>query len=934
MVKRVLTLLLTLCALLPMSAQDLPLNPKVLTGKLPNGLTYYILHNEEPKGRANFYIAQKVGSTLETPAQLGLAHFLEHMAFNGSKNFPGKTMLEYLQHKGIRFGADINAYTAFDETVYNINNVPTDDQALMDSVLLVLHDWSCDLSLEDAEIDNERGVIQGEARQRNDASYRRSSTLLPKVFEEYQYHQMPIGSMEIVANFPYKDLRDYYEKWYRPDQQGIVIVGDFDAKAMEQKVIALFSTIEMPENAAERTYPAVSDNKEMIYATFEDPELDRPMAMYSLKLDKTPFEQRGSQMYYVQTQVIEPLVTSMLNARLQEMAQKADCPFSGAGAYFGDYWVAKTRAALNFNVVAKDDLKKAFDVAFSELVRAFKTGFTDSELQRAKDQMLSTYEKFYNERDKTNNNSLGRELYRHFIDNEPAPGIDVEWQIMSALLPQIPVEAINAYCAQLLTNDNQVLCFTRPQKEGNASLPGREEIVELVNGIQARQFEAYVDNVISEPLISKMPKKGKVKSVKDLPQFGAKVLTLSNGATVYVKSTDFAGDEIMFSASAPFGMMSMDPALAADAKLLPVAAGVSKLGKFDMNQLGKALAGKQADISYSMDNNTSGFSGSSTKKDLETLMQLIYLNFTNIQPDPDTYNAILSRQANILANQEKDPEFIFNKAVSRNRYAGNVMVQPLGVEDLTKADYSRMLAQYAKNVSNAADYDFFFVGNVDVETLTPLLEQYIASLPANPKKLTKEDKNYLRTASGVINDKFDADAQSAVVKEFVIVSGDMPYTLENSIKMNLMGQILNMIYTRTLREELGGTYGAGVRGSLGARSGQWTLMYLYDTNAKQRQELDDRAVADLLDLVNNGATADDFNKVKGAALAQADISAKKNGYWMSLLEAWASLGLDQTNYKQVLESITLQDLNAFMKGLDTAGNRIHVVLNGIAPTEN
>ena len=931
MVKRVLSLLMLLCAVFTMSAQELPLNPKVLTGKLPNGLTYYILHNEEPKGRANFYIAQKVGSTLETDAQLGLAHFLEHMAFNGSKNFPGKSMLEYLQHKGIRFGADINAYTAFDETVYNINNVPTNDQALMDSVLLVLHDWSCDLSLEDAEIDAERGVIQGEARQRNDAGNRMNTALLPQLFEEKQYQQMPIGSMEIVANFPYKDLRDYYEKWYRPDQQGIVVVGDFDAKAMEQKVIALFSTIEMPENAAERTYPPVSDNKDLIYATFEDPEIQQPMALYFLKMDKVPFEQRNSLEYYVSDVILENLITSMINERLGELAQKADCPYVMASTYFGDYYVAKTKDALCMQVVAKTDALAGFNAAFSELVRSLKTGFTDSELQRAKDQMLAACEQAYNQRDKTDSNELAQELIRKFVDNEPAPGVEAEYQLLQQFLPMLPVQAINEACASLLTSENQVLALVRPTTD--TPFPARQEVVEMVNGIQATQFEAYVDEVMNEPLIAKLPKKGKVKSVKDLPQFGAKVLTLSNGATVYVKTTDFAPDEIRFSATAPFGSQIMGADRASEAKLLPVAFQVSKYGKYDVNQLGKYLAGKNVDLEYDLRLNSSNFQGSSSVKDLENLMQLIYVAFTNIQPDPDMYNTVLSMQESALANQEKNPDFIFGKALTKNMYSANPMVMPLGIEDLHKADYNAMLAQYAKNVSNAADYDFFFVGNVDVETLTPLLEQYIASLPANPKKLTPEDKNFLHFAKGVLDDKFDADAQSAVVKEFVGISGTMPYSLENEIRLTMMASVLDMIYIRTLREELGGTYGASVQGALDPQTNEWMLLYVYDTNAKQRQDLDDRAVADLKDLLANGAKADDFKKVKEAALAQAEINAKKNGTWMNRLRSYAMYGLDATTYKDKVAAVTLEDLNKFMKGLDTSKNRIHVVLNGIAPTK-
>ncbi|MDE6812104.1 MAG: insulinase family protein, partial [Muribaculaceae bacterium] len=325
-----------------MQLHPLPVMPGVRQGVLPNGLTYYVMHNEEPKNRANFYIAQKVGSTLETPDQLGLAHFLEHMAFNGTKTYPGKDLLNYLQSKGIRFGADINAYTSFDETVYNIDNVPCNDQALMDSVLLALRDWSCNILLEEAEIEAERGVIHEEWRSRNDANTRMFTNILPQLYEEYQYEQMPIGKMEVVMNFKPQTLRDYYHKWYRPDQQGIIVVGDFDAAEMEKKIVNLFSPIPMPSDAAPRTYAQVSDNIDPLYVTFEDPELQYGMVMVNFKFDPTPVEYRNTIEIYLQDQVLTSVVSQLLNNRLSEYAQNPDCRYVQAGCYFGNYYVSNT----------------------------------------------------------------------------------------------------------------------------------------------------------------------------------------------------------------------------------------------------------------------------------------------------------------------------------------------------------------------------------------------------------------------------------------------------------------------------------------------------------------------------------------------------------------------------------------------------------------
>ncbi|MDE6218265.1 MAG: insulinase family protein, partial [Muribaculaceae bacterium] len=351
--RKFLSLAMLLLAVFSLSAQQpqpLPLSQGVKSGVLPNGLHYYIMHNAEPKQRANFYIAQKVGSTLETQDQLGLAHFLEHMAFNGTTHYPGKSMLNYLQTKGIRFGADINAYTDFDETVYNINNVPTNDIQLMDSVLLVLHDWSGSILLEESEIDAERGVIREEWRSRNNAQIRMYTDLLPKIYQEYQYQQMPIGSMDVVMNFKPEVLRAYYKKWYRPDQQGIVIVGDFDAAEMEKKVIDLFSTIPMPENAAERTYPVVSSNDKPIFATFKDPELQYSLIMVHFKSDKTPFEVRNTDQGYLFDHVLPTMISKMINNRLAEYAQKPECPYMQAGVYFSNFMIAKTKDAFTIQI--------------------------------------------------------------------------------------------------------------------------------------------------------------------------------------------------------------------------------------------------------------------------------------------------------------------------------------------------------------------------------------------------------------------------------------------------------------------------------------------------------------------------------------------------------------------------------------------------------
>lgn len=934
MVKKIFSLLMLLVCIFSVQAQgmpEMPLNPKVKHGKLPNGLNYYIMHNEEPKGRANFYIAQKVGSTLETKEQLGLAHFLEHMAFNGSTNFPGKAMINYLEAKGINFGGDINAYTSFDETVYRINNVPTSDQALMDSVLLVLHDWSGDLLLEDAEIDAERGVIQEEWRQRNGVQSRMINQLLPQLYQEYNYTQTPIGSMDVVMNFPYQVLRDYYDKWYRPDQQGIVIVGDVDVAAMEKKVIDMFTPITMPENPAERVYPHVSDNDDMIYATFVDPEQQNMVIIMSIKSDVTPFEERSSMGYYMETKVAEPLIETMMNSRLQEISQNADCAFAYAAVGFGDYWVSKTKAAFDIQVIPKTDPKAAFDQAFSEVVRMCKTGFTESELQRAKDELKTSFEKTYNERDKTNNDGMAQKIIRYFIDNKPNVGIEQEWPMIQQLLPMIPLEAFNEAVKDIITPNNQVVVVMMPDAQKEL-LPSKEEMVQIINSNLGKEFETYVDDVIEGPLVAKLPKKGKVVKEEALPQFGATKLTLSNGAVVLLKTTDFAADEILYSATANFGMNAFPQSEAANLFVLGEAYESSDLGNFNTTQLTKALAGKNVGTAYSMESNTSGFEGVSSVKDLETLMQLIYLQFTDVRANNDMYATQVDRMVNILANTENTPNYQWSKALQSTIYNNNPLYDLPTSDTYRKANYEAMLKMAKENLANAADYDFIFVGNVDVATLKPLLEQYIAPLKGNAKKAgTRKNEKY-QMARGQVTNEFELPMESPQVKEFVCISGDnVPYTLENQIKMSFVSNILDIIYFKSLREEIGGTYGASSYATINPRTGLWQLIYAYDTGDETKKALADRAASDLNNLLQNGASAEDFNKVKEQALSRYSLNVKQNKYWMGVLESYALLGNDNYSQKEeIIRNLTLDELNAFMKNLYNGENSIHVVLNGVA----
>jgi len=576
----------------------IPVDEAVRIGKLDNGLTYYIRHNEEPAGQANFYIAQKVGSILEEDNQRGLAHFLEHMCFNGTEKFPGNGIIKYCESIGVRFGGDLNAYTSIDETVYNIDNVPVANvPSSVDSCLWILHDWADGLLLTDEDIDHERGVIHEEWRTRTNAAMRQYEKILADIYPNNKYGcRMPIGTMEVVDNFPYQALRDYYEKWYRPDQQGVVVVGDIDVDVVEAKIRDIFGTIATPVNPAERYYVPVEDNDAPIISIAKDKEQPYAMSFIFCKHEKVPAEGKLTMNYLVYKYALQ-MAESMIGARIQEMLQSPQPPFIQAEVGDDDFFIATTKGALTGNVVSSEnDVVKAVTSLYREMLRAARGGFTDSEYERARSQYLTNIESAYNQRSKRKSATFCQQYVRHFIDNEPIPGIENEFAVMNQLAPNIPVAVVNQLFASLISDNNLVAAFMLPDKEG-VTYPSESEMAKLLADVAAENIEPYVDQVSDEPLISELPVAGKVKKVKD-SMFGYKQYILSNGATVYIKSTDYNPDEILMNAFS-YGGTSLYP----ESNELKVAREVMSLGgvgKFSKTELKKVLAGKKVSITPSV----------------------------------------------------------------------------------------------------------------------------------------------------------------------------------------------------------------------------------------------------------------------------------------------------------------------------------------------
>ncbi len=907
----------------------LPVDPEVRIGHLPNGLTYYIRHNETPKGQADFYIAQKVGSALEEDNQRGLAHFLEHMCFNGTENFPGNTLISWLESVGVKFGYNLNAYTSIDETVYNISNVPVDRESVQDSCLLILHDWADALLLDTDEINKERGVIHEEWRRTTVGQQRILETLLPTIYPDSKYgYRLPIGTMEVVDNFDPQALRDYYEAWYRPDQQGIIVVGDIDVDRIENKIKEMFSPIKMPENAKERVYLGVPDTPGTIYAIGKDKEQTVQIAQMMFKTDVFPDSLKGD-VSYLAVSYLTDMMTSMLNNRLNDMMSDPSTPFAQAGASYGEFLVAKTKDSFNIVAVGKDnDIRPAFEAVYRELLRAQRGGFTHSEYDRARSEYLSRLEKSYNERNKRQSESYVNEYVRHFIDNNPIPGIETEYQIMNMIANQIPVEAINQTLAQLITPDNRVFVAILPDAEG-IHFPTDTEIAELIAKVDAEDIAPFVDEVKSEPLIENLPTPGKIVAEKTLDQWGATELTLSNGVKVIVKSTDFKDNEILFNATAKGGSSKVADSHANELIFMQYALGARGLGSYTSKDLDKYLAGKQCAVSLSVDDYTRDVKGNTTVKDLPTLMELIYMTFTNLTIDPAEYEALQKMLVGVLANQEKNPQFIFQRDLTSALY-NNPRRQVINSDIINAAKREDIVRMAHEFTSNAADYTFIFVGNVDMETLRPLLEQYIATLPADKNKTVNEIvlNPALAMNGGTKTDNFTTPMETPQTWVAIIASADVPFSSKEQKVASIAGQIMSKRLLDTVREEMGAVYSIGAQSSLGRINKPNTIM---QTSFPMKPEMK----AEVLDFIakefkamESNVTAEELAKVVEFMVKNAKEEVELNRPWLNAISATLINNVDTFNGSvDVLNSITVQDVQDYMKALNASGNYRVVVMD-------
>ncbi len=935
---KVLTAAALWFAAMPAVAQQMPQMPplpadtNLIKGKLDNGLTYYIRHNATPKGQADFFIAQKVGSALEEENQRGLAHFLEHMCFNGTEHFPGNSLIDWLETVGVKFGQNLNAYTSIDETVYNISSVPVERKGVQDSCLLILHDWADGLLLDPEEINKERGVIHQEWRRSMTGSMRILEDLLSVVYPNNRYgKRLPIGTMEVVDNFPPQAIRDYYEKWYRPDNQAIIVVGDIDPKYIESKIKEIFSPIKMPENPAERVYFPVEDTPGTIWAIGKDKEMTNNVAMLMFKQNERliPDELKNTQVYYI-VNYLKWITEHMLNERLNEVAKAPDAQFAVASVEIGDFFISKTKDALTLEVIAKgNDIQPAVEAAYRELLRASRGGFTVSEIERARDKYLADLEEQYNTRAKRLNTSYCREYAQNFTNGDPIPGIEFEYELLKQIVPMISgQQQINSLLPELIGKDNRAFLVMTPDKEGIVQ-PSQDALEKTIAAVEAETIEPYKEETKAEPLIPNLPAAVAPSKVEKLAQFDATELTFPNGVHVIYKPTKLKDSEIIFNADARGGLSSITDDKANSVIFLPFAMEAHGLGDYTDSDIQKYLSGKQTDLQIAFDSYLRSLEGKTTPKNLKTLMELIYSTFTGFTISPDEFAGSKSKYKGLLANQESNPQYIFQRDLSKALFKAPAK-QAISVEAIEAAQLDATLDIIHKMLAAPSDYTFVFVGDIDPETFTTLASQYLGTLPAAAKNasISLKANPAFECATGKTDNNFTTKMETPQTWVFIGVNAKLPYTTKNKLLSTASAQILSKRLLAKIREEMGAVYSIGAGGNLSRVSNQNAILQIpFPMKPEMKAEVL-KEINSMLTAMTKDVTEAELNPIKEFLAKEYKSGLDENSTWASTISAIKINDVDTFNGQlDVINALTPADVMEYMKELLEQGNLHTIILD-------
>lgn len=901
----------------------LPVDPKVRIGTLPNGLRYYIRQNAKPENRAELRLVVNAGSILEKDDQLGYAHFVEHMSFNGTRNFRKNDLVKYLQSVGVRFGPDLNAGTGFDHTEYMLP-VPTDTPRIVDQAFLILEDWAHGQTFDSTEVIAERGVVLDEWRGRRGAQERMAQQFLPILFKNSLYaKRLPIGTEKTISGATSASLRPFYRDWYRPDLMAVVAVGDFNPDTIEAKIKKHFSRLRTPPNApARRSFP-IPGNQAPLIAIASDKEATSTSVSLFFKL---PREKTGTLGDY-RRGLMEQLYTGMLNNRLSELTQKPDAPFIAAAANKGTF-VGNELEPFSLDAAVKDGgVERGLEALLLETKRVDQFGFLQSELDRAKTNLLRGYERAHTERDKTNSDVFVDEYIRNYLQGEEIPGIEYEYATVQALLPGITLQEVNRLGSGWITDENRVVIVQSPVKDG-LPLPTEAGILAVFDRAVKAPVVAYTETLSGDALVDNLRPAGTIVSTRPRPA-GVSEWMLSNGAKVLIKPTDFKADQILFSAYSPGGISLVSDADFISAAVAPRIIALSGLGKYNLIDLNKKLAGKAASVGASWSDATENLGGSASPKDLETLMQQIYLHFTGARLDTIAVKAFLQNMTPIVANRGADPGQVFQDTIQVTLSQYDYRARPLTPAVFAEINGDKALAIFKDRFANAGDFTFLFVGTVDTVALKPLVEKYIASLP-NTGRVEAARVTGKGMPSGIIQKTVRKGIEPKALTN-IYFSGACSYTPETRVEMRALNEIFQIRLTESLREKLGGTYSPSVQGGCARTPRQEYQIRVNFSSSPDNVESLTAATFALVDsLTTHGPTVADLDRARAEIIRSREVETKQNSYWLQNIAGREQAGEDIGGlglaYDELVRKLTVQQLQAAAKRYLNTANYARFIL--------
>lgn len=907
-------------------AQPIAPDPSFRIGKLPNGLTYYIRHNEEPKERASFYIIQNVGALLENDSQNGLAHFLEHMAFNGTKNYPDKGIISSLEKHGVAFGRNINAYTAFTETVYNLSDVPVTHPGLVDSCLLVLHDWSHYLTLSDKEIDMERGVIVEEWRTRRTAAFRMQRASFPVLFKDSKYAVRDvIGDSAIIKHFKYDTLRKFYHDWYRTDLQCIAVVGDVNVDEVEKSIKAQFSSIPAVENPDPRGEDLVPYHKETRFVQVKDKESTAYSVIMYIKHPAVKAAAKDMA-YYREMYAVQPLFNAMIGTRIAELLQKGVPPFTAGSINYGGF--IRGYNVLSIAANAKPDQEDvALKAIYTEAQRLVRYGFTQGEVDRAKLNLLTQTESRWKQRDKISNDTYVNDIQSNFLDNEPLTSIDFDWQNLQKLLKTVTAAELSAKAKAWIVPENRVIVANGPDKE-NAKILTEAEATAILKEVENSDIKPYEDVKVSSTLIETPLKGSPVVKTTPLPQFNAVEWTLANHAKVVYRLADYEKDNVMVRGISPGGNSLVGVNSLASAMMLPQFIGMFGVGDFDATTLKKMLTGKNVSMSVGLSELSEVLSGSAAPKDFETLMQLLYLQVEKPRFDKEAFAALKTRFAGMVANMANNPQKIVSDSLQlilsdhnkRTKLVTPALIDELSIEQMEKI--------YRERVTDAGDFTFFIVGNIEESRVKPLVEKYIGSLTDLPRTENWKDNNVNGPKGKTVR---EVTIPMQIKKATVVVNFDKNVAFEpkSNLVMDILKGILRLRYTEEIREKEGGSYGVSVMsGNAHYPKAEKTLQMMFDAEPERAAHLKSIIYSEIDKIVANGPTAEDLDKIVKNLLKDREQNKLHNSYWLSTLVGFYQDKINNDspeNFEKILAAVTREDVKKFAASYFKTADLVDVI---------